>query len=512
MVQLTEAAAGALHSAIATVPRSIAGLRLEVRSGGCAGLEYEMGLVENSGPEDIACESHGVKILIDPSSVALISGTTIDFVDSREGTGFSFDNPMPSQRVAAANPAVEIRGPRKLAMTEMRRHKPRVYLDNNATTRADPRVVEAMLPFLRDEFANPSSLHDMGASAKDAVRAARSQVCALIGAERESEIVFTSGGSESNNTAIVSALETQEGRNEIVTSAVEHPSVLALCAHLEKTGRAKVHRIPVDGQGGLILDEYRNAFSQRTALVSIQWANNETGVLFPVQMLASIAHAAGALFHCDAVQAGGRVEVDICGTEIDMLSISAHKIHGPKGIGALYVRNGVKLAPLIHGGRQERGRRAGTENTPAIVGFGVAAELAARELQRDMHRVSLLRDRLEREILLLVPTAIRVGDHSNCLPNTLNIAFENIEADSILITLNREGIAASSGSACTAGSLNPSHVLTAMRVPFSHLRGSVRFSLSRENSDQDVDRVLEVLRKSLDELQAGAVSLEAAYV
>ena len=396
-------------------------------------------------------------------------------------------------------------------MTEMRGQKSWVYLDNNATTRTDPRVVEAMLPFLRDEFANPSSLHDLGLTAKDAVRVSRSQVCALIGAGRDSEIVFTSGGSESNNTAILSALETQEGRSDIVTSAVEHPSVLALCAHLEKTGRAKIHRIPVDGRGCLILDAYRRALSERTALVSIQWANNETGVLFPVEMLASMAHSAGALFHCDAVQAAGRVEMNVSKTEIDMLSISAHKMHGPKGIGALYVRNGVKLAPLIYGGRQERGRRAGTENTPAIVGFGVAAKLAVQELQHDMNRISLLRDYLEREILRLVPTAIRVGDRHNCLPNTLNIAFENIEADSILLMLNRESIAASSGSACTSVSLNPSHVLTAMKIPFSHLRGSVRFSLSRESSDCDVDRVIAALQKNVNDLQVSSVPMEAAY-
>ncbi len=397
-------------------------------------------------------------------------------------------------------------------MTGMRGQKSWVYLDNNATTRTDPRVVEAMLPFFRDNFANPSSQHDLGIDAKDAVRAARRQVCALIGAELDSEIIFTSGGSESNNTAILSALQTQEGRNEIVTSVVEHPSVLALCAHLEKTGRAKVHRIPVDGRGGLNLDAYRNVLSERTALVTIQWANNETGVIFPVEMLASIAHAAGALIHCDAVQAAGRVEIKVNNTKIDMLSISAHKMHGPKGIGALYVHNGIKLASLIHGGRQERGRRAGTENTPAIVGFGVAAELAVQELQHDMNRISLLRDYLEREILRLVPTAIRIGDRHKCLPNTLNIAFENIEADSILLMLNRESIAASSGSACTSGSLNPSHVLTAMKIPFSHLRGSVRFSLSRESSDRDIDRVIDVVQNSVHYLQADTVSLEAAYV
>jgi cysteine desulfurase len=396
-------------------------------------------------------------------------------------------------------------------MTKMLAQKPWVYLDNNATTRTDPRVVEAMLPFLRDTFANPSSLHNPGATAKDAVRVARSEVCAFIGAERDSEIVFTSGGSESNNTAILSALETQGGRSEIVTSAVEHPAVLALCAHLEKTGKAKIHRIPVDGRGCLILDAYRRALSERTALVSIQWANNETGVLFPVEMLASMAHASGALFHSDAVQAAGRVEMNVSKTEIDMLSISAHKMHGPKGIGALYVRNGVKLAQLIYGGRQERGRRAGTENTPAIVGFGVAAKLAVQELQHDMNRISLLRDYLEREILRLVPTAIRVGDRHNCLPNTLNIAFENIEADSILLMLNRESIAASSGSACTSVSLNPSHVLTAMKIPFSHLRGSVRFSLSRESSDCDVDRVIAALQKNVNDLQVSSVPMEAAY-
>jgi len=396
-------------------------------------------------------------------------------------------------------------------MTEMLAQKPWVYLDNNATTRTDNRVVEAMLPFFREEFGNPSSLHDLGVAAKDAVRLARGQVCALIGAERESEIVFTSGGSESNNTAILSALETQVERNEIVTSSVEHPAVLALCAHLEKAGRAKVHRIPVDSRGGLILDAYREALSERTAIASIQWANNETGVLSPVKKLASMAHASGALFHCDAVQAAGKVEIDVNETVIDLLSISAHKMHGPKGIGALYVRNGVRLAPLVYGGRQERGRRAGTENTPAIVGFGVAAKLAAHGLKHDMGRISLLRDSLEKEILGIVPTAIRVGDPSSCLPNTLNIAFQNIEADSILLMLNRESIAASSGSACTSGSLNPSHVLVAMKIPFSHLRGSVRFSLSRENSDCEVDRVIEIIHRVVNDLQASSVSLEAEY-
>jgi cysteine desulfurase len=384
-------------------------------------------------------------------------------------------------------------------------------MDNNATTRTDPRVVEAMLPFMCEEFANPSAIHAMGASCSEAVGVARSQVSALIGARCDSEIVFNSGGSESNNTAILSALQTQAWRSEIITSTVEHPSILALCAHLENTGRAKVYRIPVDNRGSLNLDAYQRALSSNTALVSMQWANNETGVLFPAEILASMAHSVGALFHCDAVQAAGRVAIDAAASEIDLLSISAHKMHGPKGIGALYIRNGIQLKPLILGGRQELGRRAGTENTPAIVGFGFAAEVAAQSMSWDMLRISALRDYLEREILRLIPSAIQIGDRLHRLPNTLNIAFENVEADSILMMLDRESIAASSGSACASGSMNPSHVLSAMKIPFSHLRGSIRFSLSRESSDADADRVLEVLPKIVNCLQASSVSMEAAY-
>jgi cysteine desulfurase len=396
-------------------------------------------------------------------------------------------------------------------MIKMKNKRPWVYCDNNATTRTDPQVVEAMLHFMSEQYANPSALHGMGVSAADAIGVARGRVSALIGASRDSEIIFTSGGSESNNTAIMSALQTQEGRNEIITSAVEHPAILALCTELEKSGRAKVHRIPVDSKGALNIEAYRNALSAKVALVSIQWANNETGVLFPIEVLASMSHAAGAMFHCDAVQAVGRVPLHVSATEIDMLSISAHKLHGPKGIGALYVRHGLKLIPLIRGGRQERGRRAGTENTPAIVGFGVAADIAEQTMQCDMPRVARLRDYFERELLRLIPSAIRIGDRSNCLPNTLNIAFENIEADSILMMLDRASIAASSGSACTSGSMNPSHVLSAMKVPFSHLRGSVRFSLSRESMDCDIDRILEVLPEIVTSLHCSSMPTEPAY-
>jgi cysteine desulfurase len=390
-----------------------------------------------------------------------------------------------------------------------------VYLDNNATTRVDLRVVEAMLPFFGEQYANASSTHSLGAAASSAVRAARQHVQSLVGAARESEIVFTSGGSESNNAAIFSALETQDGRDEIVTSAVEHPSVLAVCSHLGRQKRAKIHRIPVDRAGNLDLDAYRSCLSTRTALVSIQWANNETGVVFPVDLLASMAREAGALFHSDAVQAAGKIAIDVKSSNIDMLSISAHKMHGPKGIGALYVRHGVQFSPLVHGGRQERGRRAGTENTAAIVGFGAAAELAEEGLQNEMPRITCLRDRLEHELMRLIPGAILIGkssgDDNHRLPNTLNVAFEDLEADSILMLLDRASIAASSGSACASGSMEPSHVLRAMKVPFSHLRGAVRFSFSRDNSEKDVDRVLDVLPEIVKELQAMAVPMEAAY-
>lgn len=395
-------------------------------------------------------------------------------------------------------------------MTQMGRVHPWVYLDNNATTRVDARVLDAMLPFFREHFANPSSDHSLGASAAEVLHTARRQVQSLIGAASSKEIVFTSGGSESNNTAILSALETRKDRDEVITSAVEHPSILAVCDHLKRTGRARVHRIPVDRDGRLDEDAYRRALSARTAVVSMQWANNETGALFPVERLAAMAHAEGALFHCDAVQAAGKVNLQVQSTEIDLLSIFAHKLHGPKGVGALYIRNGVRLVPLIHGGRQERGRRAGTENAPAIVGFGVAAELAAQALSREMPRIAALRDRLELEILRSIPGTMVVGHRSDRLPNALNIAFEDVEADSILSLLNGASIACSQGSACSSGSMEPSHVLRAMKVPFAYLRGAVRFSFSRENTDHDVQRVLDVLPQFVKDLRLTMVPMETA--
>jgi cysteine desulfurase len=267
--------------------------------------------------------------------------------------------------------------------------------------------------------------------------------------------------------------------------------------------------VGTDGQ--LDREAYRSALSAKTALVSLQWANNETGVQFPVARLADEAHQVGALFHCDAVQAAGKVEMHVRSTQIDMLSISAHKLHGPKGAGALYIRNGIPLIPLLHGGQQERRRRAGTENTTAIVGFGVAAELAKNAFRNEMPRIAALRDGLQQEILHLVPGSILNGASDNRLPNTLNIAFEDVEADSLLSLLDRASIAVSSGSACAAGSIEPSHVLCAMKVPFAYLRGAVRFSFSRENSQQDVVRVLEVLPRAVQSLRAAMVPLEAMY-
>lgn len=368
-----------------------------------------------------------------------------------------------------------------------------VYLDNNATTRVDPRVVDAMLPYFTEQFGNASSIHAFGADVGAAIKGARRQLQALLGAEFDHEIVYTGCGTEADNTALLSALETQAGRNEIVTTCVEHPAILALCAWLEKSRGVNVHYIGVDSRGRLDMDAYRKALGPRTAIASVMWANNETGNLFPVETLAELAHEAGALFHTDAVQAVGKVPMDLKSSEIDMLSLSGHKFHAPKGIGALYVRRGVRLRPMIRGGHQERGRRAGTENAPSIIGMGVAAELAMRHLDEENTRVKALRDRLEKGLIQRISHAMITGDEDNRLPNTSNIAFEYIEGEGILLLLNKAGIAASSGSACTSGSLEPSHVLRAMKVPYTAAHGAIRFSFSRENTAEDVDRVLEVM-------------------
>ncbi|CCM80317.1 cysteine desulfurase NifS [Rhizobium mesoamericanum] len=381
-----------------------------------------------------------------------------------------------------------------------------IYLDNNATTRVDPEVVEAMLPFFTDQFGNPSSTHAFGSPVGVAVRKARRQLQALIGAEFDDEIAFTSGGTESDNAAILSALEVMPDRTEIVTSAVEHPAVLSLCAHLEKARGVKVHRIPVDRHGRLDLEAYGTALTHRVAIVSIMWANNETGTIFPVAMLAEMAKKIGALFHTDAVQAVGKVPMDLQSTAIDMLSLSGHKFHGPKGVGALYLRRGVPFSSLIKGGHQERDRRAGTENTPGIVGLGKAAELALKFMDDENIRLKSLRDRLEKGVLQRVPDSFVTGDRLERLPNTANIAFQHVEGEGVLLLLNRSGIACSSASACTSGSLEPSHVLRAMDIPHAVAHATIRFSFSRDSCDEDVDRVLEVITGIVEKLRDGSRS------
>ncbi|MGY3621715.1 cysteine desulfurase NifS [Bradyrhizobium sp. USDA 10063] len=366
-----------------------------------------------------------------------------------------------------------------------------VYLDNNATTRTDSCVLQAMLPFFTEKFGNASSAHAFGSEVADAVKKARRSLQGLLGAAYDDEIVFTSGGTESNNTAILSALATQEGRDEIVTTSVEHSAILTLVEQLATRG-IKTHVIPVDSRGRLDVEAFRSALGPRTAIASVMWANNETGTIFPVEFLAGLARAAGALFHTDAVQATGRVPIDLKDSAIDMLSLSGHKLHGPKGIGALYLRKGTKFRPLIWGGAQERRRRGGTENTPGIVGLGKAAELAAERLEPERVRIGGLRDRLEQAILHN-GHCIALGDVSNRLPNTANIAFEHLEGEAIGHHLNRAGIAVSLGSACSSGQMEPSHVLRAMNVPASSLRGAVRFSLSRETTLEEVDNVVVVL-------------------
>ncbi|ACS84315.1 cysteine desulfurase NifS [Musicola paradisiaca] len=364
-----------------------------------------------------------------------------------------------------------------------------VYLDNNATTRLDPMVLEAMLPFLTDFYGNPSSIHDFGTPCRGALERARQQVASLLGARYDSEIIFTSCATEATSTAIHSATELMPERREIITTAVEHPATLAVCEHLERQGYL-IHRLRVSPEGELDLAQYRQLLSDRVALVSVMWANNETGVQFPVREMAALAHEYGALFHCDAVQAVGKIPVVLSATEIDMLSCSAHKIHGPKGVGCLYLRRGTRFRPLLRGGHQERGRRAGTENIAGIVGMGSACELAEVHLPMMTASVATLRDKLQAGLEQAIPSVMVMGGNQPRTPNTLNMAFEFIEGEAILLLLNHAGIAASSGSACTSGSLEPSHVMRAMNIPYTAAHGSIRFSLSRYTREKEIDYVI----------------------
>jgi cysteine desulfurase len=367
-----------------------------------------------------------------------------------------------------------------------------IYLDNNATTKVDPLAVDAMMPFFSEQFGNPSSIHKFADGVARAIKTARKQVQDLIGAEHDSEVIFTSCGTESDSTAILSALKAQPNRKEIITTVVEHPAVLTLCEYLEKDGYT-IHRLPVDKVGRLDLEQYKSLLSDNVAIVSVMWANNETGNIFPVIEMAEMAHEAGVMFHTDAVQAVGKIPMSLKDTKIDMLSISGHKLHAPKGIGVLYLRRGARYRPLLRGGHQERGRRAGTENTASIVALGKACELAQEHIEYENTQVKAMRDKLEQSIIATVPHSFITGEIDNRLPNTSDIAFEYIEGEAILMLLNKAGIAASSGSACTSGSLEPSHVMRAMDIPYTAAHGTIRFSFSRYNTMSEVDEVINVM-------------------
>jgi cysteine desulfurase len=375
-----------------------------------------------------------------------------------------------------------------------------IYLDNNATTQVDPLIVDAMLPFFSEQFGNPSSMHNFGNKVGVAIKKARKSVQNLLGAEHDSEIIFTSCGSESDSTAILSALKAQPERKEIITTVVEHPAVLNLCDYLATEGYT-IHKLAVDKKGRLDLDAYAKLLTDKVAVVSVMWANNETGTYFPVIKMAEMADAAGILFHTDAVQAVGKIPMNLQDTAIHMLSLSAHKLHGPKGVGVLYLKRGARFRPLLRGGHQERGRRAGTENSTGIVGLGVAAEMAMQHMEFENTAVAAMRDRLQEGLLAAIPHAFVTGDPDNRLPNTLNIAFEYIEGEAILLLLNKVGIAASSGSACTSGSLEPSHVMRAMGIPYTAAHGTVRFSLSRYNTPEEMERVIKEMPPIIAQLR-----------
>jgi cysteine desulfurase len=374
-----------------------------------------------------------------------------------------------------------------------------IYLDNNATTQVAEDVLEAMLPYFRELYGNPSSMHSFGGQVGQKIRIAREQVAALLGALPE-EIIFTSCGTESDNAAIRSALATRPDKKHIITSRVEHPAIHALCAQLATQGY-RITELPVDKNGLLDLENLEKNLTPDTAVVSLMWGNNETGVIFPVEKAAQMAHEKGVLFHTDAVQSAGKIPINMKNNVIDMLSISGHKLHAPKGIGILYVRRGTRFSPFLIGGHQEKGRRGGTENTPSIIGLGKACELADKNMQKENTEVKRLRDKLEKELLKRIPQSRVNGDTVNRLPNTTNISFEYVEGEAILLLMNELGICASSGSACTSGSLQPSHVLRAMGVPFTLAHGSIRFSLSIYNTEKEIDFVIDKMPAIIERLR-----------
>lgn len=380
--------------------------------------------------------------------------------------------------------------------------KDAIYMDNNATTKIAPEVVDAMMPFLTECYGNPSSMHNFGGQVGGAIENARSQVATLLGADG-AEITFNSCGTESDSTAILAALQAFPEKRHIITTRVEHPAIKNLCENLGRlTGhKYRVTRLMVEADGTLDLDTYQEALSDDTAIVSVMWANNETGVIFPVEKMSAMAKERGVLFHTDAVQAVGKIPINLASLDIDYLSLSGHKLHAPKGVGVLYVKRGTPFVPFLAGGHQEDGRRGGTENVASIVGLGKACELAGEMMKEENGKVRALRDRLEEGLLASVPKSMLNGHKIDRLPNTTNISFEFVEGEAILLHMDQYNICASSGSACTSGSLEPSHVLRAMGVPFTAAHGSIRFSLSIYNTEAEVDFVLEKMPAIIAELR-----------
>lgn len=374
-----------------------------------------------------------------------------------------------------------------------------IYLDNNATTKVAPEVIDAMMPYFTDKWGNPSSIHRFGGIIGRDVEAARAQVAALVNC-KPSEIIFTSCGTESNNTALAGFCQRVGFNNaRIVTTVVEHPAILETAEALSKKG-VHVYKAGVNGKGQLNVDEIVEQVNENT-IVSVMWANNETGVIFPIEELAKKVKERGGIMHTDAVQAAGKIEIDLQNVPVDMLSLSGHKLHAPKGIGVLYVREGTEIEQFMNGGHQENGRRAGTENVPYIIGLGKACEMAKESLAYEYAHTKAMRDRLEEALLEKCKGAVVNGARDQRLPNTLNISFEFIEGESILLFLDEHNVAASSGSACTTGSLEPSHVMRAMGLPYVLAHSSIRFSFSKYNQESDVDTVIEVLPGIVDRLR-----------
>jgi cysteine desulfurase len=364
-----------------------------------------------------------------------------------------------------------------------------IYFDNNATTKVADEVFEEIKPYFCGLYGNPSSMHTFGGQVGIKIREAREKAAGLLGCD-PSEIIFTGCGTESDNAAIKGTLAAYPNKRKVITTRVEHPAVLSVCRELENHGYTIVE-LPVDRQGRLNTTQLEEHLDDNTAIVSIMYANNETGVMFPVEKIAELVASKGIVFHTDAVQAVGKIPLNLSKSNIDLLSLSGHKLHAPKGVGVLYVRKGTRLSPFMLGGHQEGGRRAGTENVPGIIGLGKACELAAKNIEQENRKVKALRDKLEKAILAKCPDCMVNGDAENRLPNTSNISFEFIEGEAILLMLDKFGICASSGSACTSGSLEPSHVLRAMGIPFTAAHGSIRFSLSRYNTEDEVNYAIE---------------------